>query len=463
MAYDNLTACYEAVLRVYRNAVVGHLRETLTRQYGEAAPEQLKRLFKKEWEHIEAAVAERQVRLSVPITDCFDMLGVNHFYNLAEVHFDLLSPSHLTNDPMRGRAREALLAWMKSIKNLRDAMAHPSEMDFDHDDAIEMLYCARKVLDFLKLKSAADEVQAIRRKIDQRNMTADHSARINLLQKIFVNGRGVYYLDNKASSRPGILVFYLHGLGLDCRDFYAAMNSSYRSIAPTMVGFHPGDAIAANLSLTEHCTLLSKFFEHCIEGVEQVNTVIVVGFSVGADLAFQILRDAKWVTGRSVGFLSLDCNLSSDTCFISKELAEMDVSSPTATVMRIAQEATVARGNDLRRWLAIHEYLVKVFKKQARNIASLKVMATEFRDRFADPEPTVFLDSCRDLAKTRVSMRFVFSDDPAHRRLVDSSPIAAQHDLLIEIEPSSGHFDLVEEAIRLEEYVKDMVSMVGLD
>jgi len=350
---------------------------------------------------------------------------------------------------------------MKSIKNLRDAMAHPTESDFEYDDAIEMLYHARKVLDFLNLKNAAGEVNDIRRTIDQRNMSADHSVRINLLQKMFVNKRAIYYLDNKAWSRPGIIVFYLHGLGLDCRDFYAAMNSSYRSIAPTMIGFHPGDAIAANLGLTEHCVFLDRFFEHCIESAGQVNAVILVGFSIGADLAFQILRDAKWIAGRTVGFLSLDCNLNSSTCFISKELAEMDVLSPTATVMRIAQEETAAEENNLRRWLAIHEYLVKVFKKQARNLASLKSIATEFRDRFADEEPTVFLDGCRDLAKARVSVRCVFSDDPVHGRLINSAPIATQHDFIIEIEPNAGHFDLIEEAIRLEEYVKDMVSMVG--
>ncbi len=328
MARDNLTYCYEAIQRVYRNSIVRHLREVLTQHFGKDAVEQVKKHFKKEWNDIEAAAYERREtnELSSPIIDPFDILGVNHFYNLYNAHFQLLYPDLATkSDRAQKQSRQALLGWMKSIKNLRDSMSHPAETDFDVRDAQNMLYCARKALESLKLHDAAQEVSDIRRQLDGKARATDKHVKRELLQKTIIDGRRIHYLDNKATSNPDILIFYLHGLGLDCRDFYPAMDSRYRSVAPTMAGFHPGDTHTASIDLARHCDIFSSFFEHHIkrleqEQQEQVSTIIIVGFSIGADLSFQMLREANWIKNRKVGLLCLDCNINTDTCFISKEL-----------------------------------------------------------------------------------------------------------------------------------------------
>jgi len=463
MVNDNLTTCYEAIQRIYRNAIVSHLRQALTHNFGEAAAAKIENIFRKEWISIKAVASERHMKLSSPIVDSFDMLGVNHFYNIFDTYFDLLCPAaEGTTDRTRGQTKLMLLAWMKEIKNLRDSMSHPTESDFDDDDAIHMLYCDRKVLESLGLKGAAVAVHDSRRGIDQKSRALDLSTKINLLQRILINGRPIHYLDNAASSKPGTIVFYLHGLGLDCRDFYAAMNSSYRSIAPTMAGFYPGDPYAVNLDLAGHCACIGKFIDTFVESIEQVSTVILVGFSIGADIAFQVLRDAQWIKNRSVGLIGLDCNINSDTCFISKELAGMDALAPITTVVRIAQRNSAANLSDLRKWLAIHEYLVKVFKKQERNLAPLKALAIEFKNRFDNSEPTVFLDSCRALTESGIVVRCIFSDDDVHRNFIASITSPTHQNLFIELQEHAGHFDLIEEAIRLEEYVKDMVAMADL-
>jgi len=103
---DNTTILFTAIQRFYRNAIVTLIREQLTAQYAEAALTEVQRLFGKKdpetgntyWEGIRAAANERRSggtgELSTPIKDEFELLGVEHFYNVFETHFDTLCPSH---------------------------------------------------------------------------------------------------------------------------------------------------------------------------------------------------------------------------------------------------------------------------------------------------------------------------------------------------------------------------------
>ena len=52
--------------------------------------------------------------------------------------------------------KNALLQWLKVIKNLRDPLSHPSDQDFTFEDSFILLDSARRVLVKLGLKEAAD-------------------------------------------------------------------------------------------------------------------------------------------------------------------------------------------------------------------------------------------------------------------------------------------------------------------
>lgn len=179
MKYDNLTICYQGIQRIYRNAVVVHIREALTKAFASNVEDELKRPFKKEWDEIAAAARERRDtgEVAAPLVDSFDILGVNHFYSLFDAHFDKLCPGRAAAaEKERKSAKAALLGWMKVVKNLRDPLSHPAEIDFDEDDARNMLYCARKVLDFLHLPDAAKDMVEL-----QRGLDADAPSSVNIV------------------------------------------------------------------------------------------------------------------------------------------------------------------------------------------------------------------------------------------------------------------------------------------
>src|SRR5262245_60136145 len=170
MRFDNLTICYQGIQRIYRNAVVGYIREQLVRAFPHTAEAELKKPFQREWAGIEAAAREPRDtgELASPLKDAFDILGVNHFYSLFEMHFDKLCPAKAAaGKEERKSAQQVLFRCMKTIKNFRDPLSHPAEIDFDDEDARNMLYNARKALDFLHLTDAARELVELSRELDK--------------------------------------------------------------------------------------------------------------------------------------------------------------------------------------------------------------------------------------------------------------------------------------------------------
>ena len=82
---DNNTRCYEGIQRIYRNAVVRYLRTKMTAAFGQEALAKLREPFKREeWEAIEAAATSPRAsgHLDAPVGDAFDLLSVNHFFNI---------------------------------------------------------------------------------------------------------------------------------------------------------------------------------------------------------------------------------------------------------------------------------------------------------------------------------------------------------------------------------------------
>jgi hypothetical protein len=173
---DNTTILFNAIQRTYRSAIVGLIRGKLTDLYGPAGVGQLQNLFGKKdpetgktyWETIKKAATERRSggtgELSTPIRDDYELVGVEHFFNIFESHFDSLCSGH-THKPKKekNQAKQALITWMKQIKNIRDPISHPTTDDIGYDDSANVLYCARKILDFCGLAEASAQILRLQR------------------------------------------------------------------------------------------------------------------------------------------------------------------------------------------------------------------------------------------------------------------------------------------------------------
>ncbi len=162
---------YRAIQRIYRNAMVDHVRSQLTKEFGAVAIEKLREMFAKKdpeinrtyWDGIKHAAEERRSggtgELSTIIQDEFELLGVEHLYNVFDAQFDVLCPAHAGKTKRdKAQAKAALLGWVKHIKNVRDPVSHPVGDDIGFEDATQVLYSARKALDFCLLPDASTQI-----------------------------------------------------------------------------------------------------------------------------------------------------------------------------------------------------------------------------------------------------------------------------------------------------------------
>jgi tetratricopeptide (TPR) repeat protein len=166
---SNLTICYEGIQRVYRNAVVGYLRQRMKHAFPHNYEEKIRAPFEKEWDQLRLNAQERRQtgEISSEISDDFDLLSVNHFFNLFDAYYEKLTSSAATpSDQQHKLSKQTVLQWIKTIKNMRDPLSHPSEQDFSYEDSFVLLDCARRVL--LKL-GLSDEAKQLKTLLDDLN------------------------------------------------------------------------------------------------------------------------------------------------------------------------------------------------------------------------------------------------------------------------------------------------------
>lgn len=168
------TLCYEGICRIYRNAVVNHIRTKLRQQYPDDWRNRIAVPFgEEEWATMRdnALIRRNTGELGGELKDEADLLSVNHFYNLFDLYFDDLFPDAMSL-PARHRqqSKQAILGWARNIKNLRDpAAGHPAEEDVTEEDASMWLDSARRILSHINLPKA-DRVREIRTTIRERDI-----------------------------------------------------------------------------------------------------------------------------------------------------------------------------------------------------------------------------------------------------------------------------------------------------
>lgn len=138
---------YEGIQRVFRNAVVAHIRVSLTERYGSAAAEARVANAFPSWTEIKAAAADSTQTgvVSHPHTDEFSYLDVSHFSALFNQEFEVLvNVDGLPREVIR-ELRSQLASYLREIKTVRDPMSHPGDEDLDPYDALRAVDNALRV------------------------------------------------------------------------------------------------------------------------------------------------------------------------------------------------------------------------------------------------------------------------------------------------------------------------------
>ena len=228
-----------------------------------------------------------------------------------------------------------------------------------------------------------------------------------------VIGDHLSYVDNQV--RSDVLVFFLPGLGLDHADFESILQRlRYRGVSPTLYGCEPERCGRISLSLADHVVILRELLKDMRERCH-AETVVIVGYSMGADMGFELLLgSADEPAPRIDAFLSLECNLSLDTCFVSRLLAGIDPAHPELSIAKLRGLGDSAASLD--EWLNVEEYLVKVLRKFQGDIGVLQRAAADIVRLFSEtPGFEVFARwFCGARERVR-ALRVVFSSDPRTR------------------------------------------------
>jgi hypothetical protein len=193
MHTDSNTLCYQGIQRIYRNSVVKHIREILLNTYGDLAIEQLKSPFKHEWDKItqDAYSTRASGELNSKISDPFDLLSVNHFFNLFDKFYDILLPTTPNEiEKEKSRYKTTILNWLKEIKNIRDPLSHPAEESFDTIDVFRILDSARRVLLRIGDISGADNLN-------------------KMIQKDLFNKSGINKIDDQLPPKESIVIDFV--------------------------------------------------------------------------------------------------------------------------------------------------------------------------------------------------------------------------------------------------------------
>jgi pimeloyl-ACP methyl ester carboxylesterase len=263
-------------------------------------------------------------------------------------------------------------------------------------------------------------------------------------------GDHLQYVDNQVAS--DVLVFFLHGLGLDHRDFEPVLQRlPYHGLSPTLYGGEPGRQLRLSLSLADHIVILHEWLADVVEHF-QPSIIVMVGFSLGADMGFELLRTMPAESPRRIdAFLSLGSNLSHETCFVSRVMAGLRGDQPEKLVADLCRLGSGAASLD--EWVNIHEYLVKVLRKFQGDIGPLQRSASDIVRPFAQSSGfEVFARWFKTARERLTAARLVFSGDSQTQKTLnrlklenlDSRILGEEYpDRTIVVLPHADHFELM--------------------
>lgn len=179
-------------------------------------------------------------------------------------------------------------------------------------------------------------------------------------------GRSLHYLETKRGSDD--LLIFLHGLGLDARDFRPYMTESrFHCLALTLYGFNDeekDDQHYRPISLQSHVQLLGYALGK-IAAQYPRKRITLVGFSFGADVIFFLMQFAE-KAARQLKIhraILLDPNINLSTTTISSRIADVEKDQPPTELVKILESA-----NNSAEFRNLCQYLYKITSKNFAQI-----------------------------------------------------------------------------------------------
>ncbi len=273
----------------------------------------------------------------------------------------------------------------------------------------------------------------------------------------------MHYADNCVAS--DVMVCYLHGAGLDGSDFSKHLETAdYRAVAPTLYGFERRGNRHIGLSIADHLVILREWLRHMVEH-DPIKAIILVGFATGADLWLEYASRSVFDSSVPVmGLITLDPNVTLETCWATRILAELSHHSPAQILDNLRSLSAGTRS--LNEWLNIQEYLVRVLRKFGGNLDVLTRFTTEIVQCFRGADLEVFAGRFRAANSRIPHVRHVFSGVTSEAEAIAALKLANLDSGFlgggytadsIQLEKDADHFDLVNPE-RLNKYVDRMIA-----
>jgi hypothetical protein len=165
-----MTSCnalvYEAIQRVYRNAVVARIRSGMQAAYPDDFEVRVMSRFGS-WNDNVRAAAESAITgvVTHPHDDVFDYLDVSHFPVLLDKYFTVLAPVEDRSPEQANKLKRQVLSYAREIQEIRNPLSHPGTPDIGVFDALRAVDNTIRVLVVLGLPDAADKIEPLRTEI----------------------------------------------------------------------------------------------------------------------------------------------------------------------------------------------------------------------------------------------------------------------------------------------------------
>lgn len=267
------------------------------------------------------------------------------------------------------------------------------------------------------------------------------------------------YYDNHHNSNIAIVL--LHGLGLDSDDFYQFMRSSaYRCIAPNMYGCEPKSTYNGIVYLKEHFSMIGNFIKYHISMSEEFRAyekILIVGFSLGADILFNLLSDDPEMYNDRFHYLLLDTNINNDTCFLSRQMARFSNDESILKQLEIIMQ----NQNEIDHWLKLARYFTQILSKFNNRInviqqTSMDLITLVRKQEYFSGTLEKLFNKKEELSSLSY-VRFIFSNDPEAQKILYEIEKYTKCPFKLVKSIDCNHFDLIE-IERLNNIISDLVS-----
>jgi hypothetical protein len=258
-----------------------------------------------------------------------------------------------------------------------------------------------------------------------------------------------YEIDNKRKSN--IVIVGIHGLGMDASMYKRfAKKSPHRVIAPTLMGSSVRDETRQEIGIIEHVEMVKEYLREKLSTVKirtsmKNRKLVLVGFSMGADIVRQISIDERFNNEiRGIEYILLDPNLNLKTCFLSLKLEQLTKENFETEMLALLSGVK----DNKETFRAMMDYLNLIVKKFQLRPEYIAYMAKTMVDLYrANKGKNGFINEVMAamedvMEKNHLAMTIYFSKDEESSRWVSAYKKGGGLVLVNKID--GGHFDLVE-------------------